>query len=74
MFEQMGMSASAAHDSAVRVVIGAVARQSAVIAFEQVFLLTGLSFLCVLPLVYFLKRAPGRAAAAGGRPEVQVEM
>jgi len=74
MFEQMGMSASAAHDSAVRVVIGAVARQSAVIAFEQVFLLTGLSFLCVLPLVYFLKRAPGQAAAAGGRPEVQVEM
>jgi DHA2 family multidrug resistance protein len=74
MFEQMGMNASAAHDGAVRVVAGAVAQQSAVIAFEQVFLLTGLSFLCVLPLVYFLRRPPQPAPAVGARPEVQVEM
>jgi DHA2 family multidrug resistance protein len=74
MFEQMGMNASAAHDGAVRVVAGAVAKQSAVIAFEQVFLLTGISFLCVLPLVYFLRRAPRGAPAAGPEPAVHVEM
>jgi DHA2 family multidrug resistance protein len=74
MLEQTGMNASAAHDGALRVVAGALARQSAVIAFEQVFLLTGLSFLCVLPLVYFLRRPPQRATAASTGPEVQVEM
>jgi DHA2 family multidrug resistance protein len=74
MFEQMGMNASAAHEGAMRVVAGAVAKQSAVIAFEQVFLLTGISFLCVLPLVYFLKRTPGPAPAAGPEPAVHVEM
>ena len=74
MFEQTGMNASAAHDGALRVVAGAVARQSAVIAFEQVFLLTGLAFLCVLPLVYFLRRPSQRATAASTGPQVQVEM
>jgi len=74
MFAQMGMNASAAHDGAVRVVAGALARQSAVIAFEQVFLLTGLSFLCVLPLVYFLKRAPHHAPSDAAGPPVHVEM
>jgi DHA2 family multidrug resistance protein len=74
MLAQMGANPAAAHDGAVRVIAGAVARQSAVIAFEQVFLLTGLSFLCVLPLVYFLKRPAHTAAGAGARPEVPVEM
>jgi DHA2 family multidrug resistance protein len=73
MFENMGMNPSAAHAGAVRAVVGAVARQSSVIAFEQVFLLTGLSFLCVLPLVYFLKRPP-RAPAVGAEPAIHVEM
>ena len=56
------------------VVAGAVAQQSAVIAFEQVFLLTGLSFLCVLPLVYFLKRSPQQAPSDAAGPPVHVEM
>jgi hypothetical protein len=70
----MGASAAAARDGAVRVVAGAVAQQSAVIAFEQVFLLTGLSFLCVLPLVYFLRRAPQQAPTDAAGPPVHVEM
>jgi DHA2 family multidrug resistance protein len=74
MFSQMGMNASAARTGAVRVVAGALAQQSAVIAFEQVFLLTGLSFLCVLPLVYFLKRAPHHAPSDAAGPPVHVEM
>jgi DHA2 family multidrug resistance protein len=68
------MNASAAHEGAVRMLAGAVARQSAVIAFEQVFLLTGLAFLCVLPLVYFLKRSPQPAPGAGARAEIPMEM
>ena len=74
MFSQMGMNASAARAGAVRLVAGAVAQQSAVIAFEQVFLLTGLSFLCVLPLVYFLRRAPQHAPSDAAGPPVHVEM
>jgi MFS transporter, DHA2 family, multidrug resistance protein len=74
MLTQMGASATAARDGAVRVVAGAVAQQSAVIAFEQVFLLTGLSFLCVLPLVYFLRRAPRQAPTDAAGPPVHVEM
>jgi DHA2 family multidrug resistance protein len=74
MFSQMGMNASAARAGAVRVVAGALAQQSAVIAFEQVFLLTGLSFLCVLPLVYFLRRAPQHAPSDAAGPPVHVEM
>jgi DHA2 family multidrug resistance protein len=74
MFSQMGMNASAARAGAVRLVAGAVAQQSAVIAFEQVFLLTGLSFLCVLPLVYFLRRAPHHAPSDAAGPPVHVEM
>ncbi len=74
MFTQMGMNASAARAGAVRMVAGALAQQSAVIAFEQVFLLTGLSFLCVLPLVYFLKRAPHHAPSDAAGPPVHVEM
>jgi DHA2 family multidrug resistance protein len=74
MFSQMGMNASAARAGAVRLVAGAVAQQSAVIAFEQVFLLTGLSFLCVLPLVYFLRRAPRHAPSDAAGPPVHVEM
>jgi MFS transporter, DHA2 family, multidrug resistance protein len=74
MFSQMGMNASAARAGALRVVAGALAQQSAVIAFEQVFLLTGLSFLCVLPLVYFLKRAPHHAPSDAAGPPVHVEM
>ena len=74
MLTQMGASAAAARDGAVRVVAGAVAQQSAVIAFEQVFLLTGLSFLCVLPLVYFLRRAPQQAPTDAAGPPVHVEM
>jgi DHA2 family multidrug resistance protein len=73
-FERMGMNPSAARAGAVRAVAGAVAKQSAVIAFEQVFLLTGLSFLCVLPLVYFLRRSPRQASAAAVQPAVHVEM
>ena len=34
---------------------GEVARQGSVLGFEKLFLLQGIAFLCVLPLLFFLK-------------------
>jgi DHA2 family multidrug resistance protein len=73
MLEGIGASPGAAHEGAVRMVAGALGRQAAVISFEQVFLLTGLSFLCVLPLVYFLKRPREAAVGASRVAEMPVE-
>jgi DHA2 family multidrug resistance protein len=50
-----GMSAIDAHQTALRAIAGAVARQGAVLAFEKTFLLQGVTFLAVLPLLYFLR-------------------
>ena len=47
-------------------------RQAYVLGFEKVFLLTGLVFLCVLPLLLFLK-VKRLGAAAGPKIEVHVE-
>ena len=44
-----------AHEAALRVLDGAVRAQASVLAFERVFLLAGLVFLFVLPLLYFLR-------------------
>jgi hypothetical protein len=40
---------------ALRALDGIVARQATLLAFNKVFLLAGISFLFVLPLLYFLK-------------------
>jgi DHA2 family multidrug resistance protein len=42
---------------------GQVTRQAAVLAFEKTFFLAGIVFLCVLPLLLFLK--VNRRGAAG---------
>jgi DHA2 family multidrug resistance protein len=54
-FAQSGMDPLSARDAALRALSGAVTRQAMVIAFEQVFLLTGIVLLATLPLLYFLK-------------------
>jgi DHA2 family multidrug resistance protein len=53
---QRGMDPSAARTGAVASLLGVVMKQSNVIAFEQLFLVTGLAFLGVLPILVFLKR------------------
>jgi len=68
MFEQMGMNASAAHAGA-----GARGGRGGGAAvrgdsFETGFLLTGLSFLCVLPLVYPEARASAGPSDAARSP------
>jgi DHA2 family multidrug resistance protein len=48
-----------------------VMRQATVLAFERMFLLAGIAFLFILPLVLFLKSPTG---TRGPKPEVHVEM
>jgi DHA2 family multidrug resistance protein len=53
--EARGMDMRGARQAALRAIDGAVAQQAAVIAYERVFLLAGLLFVVVLPLMAFLK-------------------
>jgi DHA2 family multidrug resistance protein len=54
-FRAHGMSPIDAQQTALRAVAGAVARQGTVLAFEKTFLLQGVVFLAVLPLLFFLR-------------------
>jgi DHA2 family multidrug resistance protein len=54
-FMQRGLDALSAKAAAVRVLLGIVAQQSMVIAFEKLFAVAGICFLAILPLVYLLK-------------------
>jgi DHA2 family multidrug resistance protein len=55
---------------AARIIDGLVRRQAMVLSFEKLFYLAGICFLCVLPLVFLLRAAPGR----GEKIEVHVEI
>ena len=73
-FERGGYDAASARLAAGRVIGGIVARQSMVITFERLFLLSGFLFLLVLPLLYFLKSPDhGPQQATPGEP-VHVEL
>jgi DHA2 family multidrug resistance protein len=54
-FESRGYDHAAALDAAERALQGLVAQQSSVLLFEKLFLLAGILFLFVLPLLIFLK-------------------
>jgi DHA2 family multidrug resistance protein len=54
-FQAHGMSMLDAKQMALRAVAGAVARQGTVLAFEKTFLLQGITFLAVMPLLFFLR-------------------
>lgn len=66
-----GLDLEAAQMAARRIFAGIVAQQSMVMTFEKLFLMAGISFLCVMPLLIFLK-APKRAAAP--KADAHVEM
>jgi DHA2 family multidrug resistance protein len=67
-----GFDSTTAEGMATQLMAGLVARQGMVLAFEKIFLLAGICFLVVLPLVYFLRR-PGATAPAKAA-ELHVEM
>jgi DHA2 family multidrug resistance protein len=58
--------------AAGRLLGAVVSRQAAVLAFEKMFLISGIAFAFVIPLLFFLKKAP--TAQQGPRPDVHVEM
>jgi DHA2 family multidrug resistance protein len=73
-----GMDTSHAQETALRAIDGAVSRQATLISFERVFLLAGVLFVLVLPLLIFLKAPKEEQAKAGGppaeKPDVHVEI
>ena len=54
-FEARGYDVGSATQAAERAMQGLVARQAAVLMFEKLFLVSGIAFLFVLPLLAFLK-------------------
>jgi DHA2 family multidrug resistance protein len=71
LFESRGMDPLGAQAAAIRAMAGRVGLQATVIAFERVFLLQGIVFLGVLPLLFFLRRA--HAAAPSTHVELGTE-
>jgi DHA2 family multidrug resistance protein len=67
--QSRGLDPVSARQAALRALDGMVTRQAMVISFEKVLLLTGILFLCVLPLLFFLK-----VNRQGPREKVHVEM
>jgi len=62
-----GLDPATAPAAAGRVMGGLVARSASVLAFERMFMLAGIAFLFILPLVIFLKSPTG---ARGPKPEM----
>jgi MFS transporter, DHA2 family, multidrug resistance protein len=55
MLQGRGLDAGSARQAATRMIDGQLRQQAMVISFEKLFYLSGILFLCVLPLVFFLK-------------------
>jgi DHA2 family multidrug resistance protein len=69
MLLSRGLDPAAAQNGALRMIDLQVRRQAMMLSFEKIFMLTGIYFLCVLPLVLLLK-----APKPGEKTEVHVEM
>jgi DHA2 family multidrug resistance protein len=68
-----GMDPASAQAAAPAALAAEVARQAMVISFEKMFLLAGICFMAILPLLLFLK--VDRSAESGSaKPEVHLEM
>jgi len=73
MFEGRGMDPNQAHATALRALDGVVTQQSTLLAFDKVFLLAGLTFLAVLPLLFFLKTKEEPHGAPAPKVDVHIE-
>ena len=73
-FRAHGFDAATAQGMALRAVDSAVQAQSTLLAFERVFLLAGLCFLLVLPLLIFLKTPEQGAKGKLAKVEVHLEV
>jgi DHA2 family multidrug resistance protein len=64
-----GMDPESARMAAARMIDLGLTQQAMMLAFQRLFLIAGISFLCVLPLVFLLKSNPGAE-----KVDVHVEM
>ncbi len=70
-----GMDPASAQAAAPGALAGAVAQQAMVLSFEKVFLLAGILFLAILPLLFFLKDDRSEEKSESGhKPEMHLEM
>jgi DHA2 family multidrug resistance protein len=70
-----GYDMISAHLAAERILGGIVAQQASVLTFDKLFLLSGIVFLAVLPLLYFLRSPDHDGAASSAKPaEVHIEV
>jgi DHA2 family multidrug resistance protein len=69
-FVARGFDPHAARDMTMRALDGIVEQQATLLAFDRVFIMAGIAFLCVLPLLFFLK-TPDRAGPA---PKVDLHL
>ena len=67
-----GFDPVTARAGALRAMNGMVTGQAMLVSFSKIFLLAGMMFLCILPMLFFLK-VPPPAAGAGPREPVHVE-
>ncbi|MGD0524400.1 MAG: DHA2 family efflux MFS transporter permease subunit [Polyangiaceae bacterium] len=74
MFMHRGYGAIQAQNMALRALDGIVDRQSTLLAFNKVFLLAGIAFLFVLPLLYFLKVPDVEEAPGEKKEKIEVHM
>jgi DHA2 family multidrug resistance protein len=64
-----GVDPITGQQASARMIDGLVRQQAMVVSFEKLFYLSGICFLCVLPLVFLLRAAPGAE-----KIDVHVEM
>jgi DHA2 family multidrug resistance protein len=75
MQRSMGAVGTASRETALRAIQYVVERQAVVLAFEKMFLLAGILFVVVMPLLAFLKSPKAAAGAAGAhKAETHVEL
>ena len=73
MFEHSGLDAGQARETALRAIDGIVTQQATLLAFDRVFLMAGLAFLFVLPLLFFLKTKADSKASPPPKAELHLE-
>jgi DHA2 family multidrug resistance protein len=72
-FMHRGLAPVQAREMALRALDGIVERQATLLAFNKVFLLAGIAFLFVLPLLYFLKVPDEKSDEKKEKIEVHME-
>jgi DHA2 family multidrug resistance protein len=69
LFASRGLDPLSAQRASARVIDGVVRQQAMVLSFQKLFYLSGICFLCVLPLVFLLRAVP-----TGEKIDIHVEM